>query len=269
MPVYDELTIGIYSPARSIVDAFRLPPPVRRRPSGRRSPPLARQAGESAGRAARDRPPLPDGAAVARARAAGAAVTGRPTGATVGGRAYLDLRKAASVAGRPTDEFLQLCALEGFLDRLGSSPHAEHLMLKGGVLLAAYDARRPTRDIDLAGLDVANDLDNLLRMINEIIAIGRDDGLEFDLNATGVEAIHDEEDYGGGRVTVHGGLSTGVIQFHVDINIGDPLWPPPDHVDLAPRPGRATDPRPRLPRRTHPRREDRHSLADAGTANTR
>ncbi len=160
-------------------------------------------------------------------------MTGRPTGATVGGRAYLDLRKAASVAGRPTDEFLQLCALEGFLDRLGSSPHAEHLMLKGGVLLAAYDARRPTRDIDLAGLDVANDLDNLLRMINEIIAIGRDDGLEFDLNATGVEAIRDEEDYGGGRVTVHGGLSTGVIQFHVDINIGDPLWPPPDHVDLA------------------------------------
>jgi Nucleotidyl transferase AbiEii toxin, Type IV TA system len=159
-------------------------------------------------------------------------VTGRPTGATVGGRAYLDLRKAASVAGRPTDEFLQLYALEGFLDRLGSSPHAEHFVLKGGVLLAAYDARRPTRDIDLAGLDVANDLDNLLRMINEIIAIGRDDGLEFDLNATGVEAIRDEEDYGGGRVTVHGGLSTGVIQFHVDVNIGDPLWPPPGHVDL-------------------------------------
>ena len=90
-------------------------------------------------------------------------MTGRPTGATVGGRAYLDLRKAASVAGRPTDEFLQLYALEGFLDRLGSSPHAEHFVLKGGVLLAAYDARRPTRDIDLAGPDVANDLDNLLR----------------------------------------------------------------------------------------------------------
>lgn len=159
-------------------------------------------------------------------------MTGHPTGATVGGRAYLDLRKAASVAGRPTDEFLQLYALEGFLDRLGSSTHAEHFVLKGGVLLAAYDARRPTRDIDLAGLDVANDLDNLLRMINEIIAIGRDDGLEFDLNATGVEAIRDEEDYGGGRVTVHGGLSTGVIQFHVDVNIGDPLWPPPGHVDL-------------------------------------
>lgn len=150
----------------------------------------------------------------------------------VGGRAYLDLRKAASAAGRPTDEFLQLYALEGFLDRLGSSPHAEHFVLKGGLLLAAYGARRPTRDIDLAALDVANDLDRVRQMINEITAIGRDDGLEFDLNATRVEAIRDEENYGGARVTIHGGLSTGVIQFHVDVNIGEPLWPPPDEVDL-------------------------------------
>jgi hypothetical protein len=159
-------------------------------------------------------------------------VTIRPTRATVGGRVYLDLRKAASAAGRPTDEFLHLYALEGFLDRLSSSPHAEHFVLKGGLLLAAYGARRPTRDIDFAALDVANDLDHVRRMINEITAIGREDGLEFDLDATRLEAIRDEEDYGGARVTIHGGLSTGVIQFHVDVNIGEPLWPPPDEVDL-------------------------------------
>jgi hypothetical protein len=159
-------------------------------------------------------------------------VTSRPTRATVGGRAYLDLRKDASAAGRPTDEFLQLYALEGFLDRLGSSPHAEHFVLKGGLLLAAYGARRPTRDIDFAALDVANDLDHVRRVVKEIIAIGRDDGLEFDLDATRVEAIRDDEDYGGVRVTIHGRLSTGVIQFHVDVNIGEPLWPPPDEVDL-------------------------------------
>lgn len=33
-------------------------------------------------------------------------------------------------------------------------------MLKGGLLLAAYGARRPTRDIAFAALDVANDLDH-------------------------------------------------------------------------------------------------------------
>lgn len=34
-------------------------------------------------------------------------MTERPTRATAGGRAYLDLRKTASTAGRPTDELLQ------------------------------------------------------------------------------------------------------------------------------------------------------------------
>jgi predicted nucleotidyltransferase component of viral defense system len=158
-------------------------------------------------------------------------VTERPTRATTGGRTYLDLRKAATAAGRPTDEFLQLYALEGLLDRLGSSPHAEHFVLKGGVLLAAYDARRPTRDIDLAAIDVVNDLDHIRHVVNEIVAVDLDDGLEFDLTATTAEAIRDEG-YGGARVTIHGALSTGMVQFHVDVNVGDPLWPPPGEVDV-------------------------------------
>lgn len=36
-----------------------------------------------------------------------------------------------------------------FLDRLASSRFAEQLVLKGGVLLAAFEERRATRDIDL------------------------------------------------------------------------------------------------------------------------
>jgi hypothetical protein len=72
-------------------------------------------------------------------------VTSRPTRATAGGRAYLDLRQLAKATGRLTDELLQLYALEGLLDRLSGSVHASRFVLKGGVLLAAFDARRPTR----------------------------------------------------------------------------------------------------------------------------
>jgi predicted nucleotidyltransferase component of viral defense system len=136
----------------------------------------------------------------------------------------------ASSAGRPTDELLQLYALEGLLDRLSGSPHAEHFVLKGGALLAAFDARRPTRDVDLAAIDVTNDLDDMHRLVNEVIAIPRDDGLDFDLSATTTETIRDDEQYGGVRVTIHGMLSTAIIQFNVDINVGDPLWPPPDEI---------------------------------------
>jgi len=72
----------------------------------------------------------------------------QPTRGTTGGDAYLDLRKMAKADGRPTDEPLALYTLEGFLDRLSSSPRADDLVLKGGVLLAPLDTRRPTREIE-------------------------------------------------------------------------------------------------------------------------
>jgi hypothetical protein len=73
-----------------------------------------------------------------------------PDRSTTGGRRYRDLQNLARRTGRPTDELHPLYALEGFLERLAASSHAPRVVLKGGVLLAAYDSRRPTRDIDLA-----------------------------------------------------------------------------------------------------------------------
>jgi len=120
-------------------------------------------------------------------------VTNRPTRATPGGRAYLDLRKSASATGRPIDELLQLYALEGLVDRLSGSPHADRFVLKGGVLLAAFDARRPTRDVDVAAVDLANNVDDIRALVNEVLAVVCDDGLEFDLDATSAAAIRDDD----------------------------------------------------------------------------
>jgi hypothetical protein len=86
----------------------------------------------------------------------------RPTRATVAGRTYLDLQNLARRQRRPTDELHQLYALEGFLARLAVSPYADQLVLKGGVLLAAYDTRRPTRDVDLQGQRMSNKSDDVL-----------------------------------------------------------------------------------------------------------
>ena len=48
--------------------------------------------------------------------------------------------------GRPAAfaEYLTRHFLESFLHRLTLSPHAGGFVLKGGVLLAVYGARRPT-----------------------------------------------------------------------------------------------------------------------------
>lgn len=68
---------------------------------------------------------------------------------TPAGRVYRDLQKQARAERRPVQELFQLYLLEAFLDRLSRSAWSDELILKGGVLLAAFGTRRPTRDVDL------------------------------------------------------------------------------------------------------------------------
>lgn len=144
----------------------------------------------------------------------------RPTRATADGRAYLDLQNAARRAGRDTAEYLALYALEGFLARLAQSPYAQDLVLKGGVLLAAYAARRPTRDIDLQATRLSNEVDEIVVAAREIAAQPRDDGFAFDLATITGRDIRDEDQYAGVRVSITTRLATATIPFHLDVNAG-------------------------------------------------
>ena len=128
----------------------------------------------------------------------------RPTRATVAGRAYLDLQNLARRQHRPTDEVHQLYALEGFLARVAASVHADSFVLKGGVLLASYDARRPTRDVDMQARALTNNPNRVLQIIRTIAAIRLDDGLLFDTGAATAAQIRDEGEYAGVRVTLLG-----------------------------------------------------------------
>jgi Nucleotidyl transferase AbiEii toxin, Type IV TA system len=113
-------------------------------------------------------------------------MTTRPARGTVKGRRYLDLQRLARRQGRPTDELHQLYALEGFLQRLAASQYRERLVLKGGVLLAAYDARRPTRDIDLQAQGLNNDPGSVGHVVLDIVSVRlpAPDGLVFDAKAS-------------------------------------------------------------------------------------
>lgn len=156
----------------------------------------------------------------------------RPTRDTTAGRAYLDLQNLARRQQRPTDELHQLYALEGFLTRLTTSPYAENFVLKGGVLLAAFDSRRPTRDVDLSADCLPGDLDAMREVIRQIAAIHLDDGLDLHPDSTSAEAIREENEYAGVRVTLTATLSVARLTFHIDINIGDPVWPAPVPIAL-------------------------------------
>jgi predicted nucleotidyltransferase component of viral defense system len=130
------------------------------------------------------------------------------------------------------DELLQLYVLEAFLDRLANSPFAEQLVLKGGVLLAAFEERRATRDIDLQAQAVDGDMDSVRAMACEIAAIAIDDGVMFETEMASVDQIRDEEIHAGVRVTMTARLASARQHFHIDMNMGDPISPAPMQVRL-------------------------------------
>jgi hypothetical protein len=56
--------------------------------------------------------------------------------------------------------------------------------------------------------------------------------LSLTLNELSLEVIREEDEYSGIRVTLDGRLSRAAIRLHVDVNVGDPIWPEPQYVSL-------------------------------------
>jgi hypothetical protein len=146
------------------------------------------------------------------------------------------VQRRAKQDGRLAAEYFRLYALEGFLLRLAHSRYRDDFVLKGGVLLAAYQLRRPTADIDVAALRTSHDLDLVRRTIIDIAATDLPeqlaDGLVFDLGAVTAQPIRDQDRYSGVRVRLVAALATAREPFHVDVNLGDPIWPAPSVVEL-------------------------------------
>lgn len=117
----------------------------------------------------------------------------KPTHADLAGSRYLALQRLARAQKRATAELLQLYVLEGFLRGLTRSRHDERLVLKGGLLLAAFDLRRATRDVDLMALRIDNDPAFVERLVVEIASVDVDDDVVFLLDTTTANPIRDDD----------------------------------------------------------------------------
>jgi hypothetical protein len=146
--------------------------------------------------------------------------------------ACLALQSLARRTRRSTDELIRLYALEGLLARLAVSRYAARLVLKGGVLLAAYGTRRATRDLDLQARWVTNESGNVLTMIQEIAGIPMDDGLAYTIEAATAYAIRQDGAHLGVRITLTCSLATASFSLHVDVNVDDPIWPAPQAITI-------------------------------------
>jgi len=147
----------------------------------------------------------------------------RPRRTTTAGRIYLDLQNKARRERQDTAMLHRFYVLERFLARVSISVFAHRLVLKGGALLAAYDARRPTQDLDMLALAIDNDLDTVTHLVSRIAALPMDDGLVFHADQTAAETIREDETYSGVRVTMPATLDRAQVKLKVDVNVGDPV----------------------------------------------
>lgn len=159
-------------------------------------------------------------------------MTPSPQHGTPAGDASIAIRRLARQAGGDVQELMTLYALEGLLARIALSEHRDDFVLKGGVLLAAFAARRPTKDIDLQATRLTGDPEEVAERVRIIAALEVADGLAFDLASVIAMTIREEDEYAGVRVKLTATLGTARLTVGIDVNFGDPIWPAPRLVDL-------------------------------------
>lgn len=116
-----------------------------------------------------------------------------------------------------------------FVERLSKSKYKDNFILKGGFHLSKLFGldNRSTMDIDTAIRKTKFTEENLIVMINEIISIDVGDNVKFKIEKT--ELIHEEDEYGGLRITINFMLENIKDKFHIDLATGDPIYPRPDN----------------------------------------
>jgi len=142
------------------------------------------------------------------------------------------LLNIARQSNRHFNDLLQHYALERWLFRLSRSAYAGRFVLKGALLLVAWNtpATRPTRDIDLLGR-IGNDLDLVRSVIAEIVQTPvEEDGLVFDPDSITTERIAEDADYEGVRVKFLGRLGNARVAMQIDIGFSDVVTPTPCRV---------------------------------------
>lgn len=135
---------------------------------------------------------------------------------------------------RGTQELLTLYVVERWLARLSASAHASKFVIKGGMLLAAYDARRPTVDLDALARSVADDQATVVSLVSEVANLSLDDGVEFRAGTATSRIIRERALYSGVRIAIDAAISTATVKFRMDVNFGDPITPAPGWVSLPP-----------------------------------
>jgi len=153
-------------------------------------------------------------------------VTGHPS-KNIAASVRQRLLNKAKETGRIFSELLQYFAMERFLYRLSKSRYADNFVLKGALMLTAWEAplTRPTMDIDLLGR-IDNSIETIVDVTREMCRQEVEpDGIVFDVTTIEAERIAEDAEYEGIRVRFRGSLDTAQIVMQLDIGFGDIIIP--------------------------------------------
>jgi predicted nucleotidyltransferase component of viral defense system len=112
---------------------------------------------------------------------------------------------------------------ERFLARLEQSDYKKRFILKGALLLLAYDISRvrPTKDIDFLGNHLSNQVDEIETAIRQITEIDLEDGVQFHGDKIEIDEITKDADYAGLRVRLSALVGGDHQRLQIDIGFGD------------------------------------------------
>ena len=118
---------------------------------------------------------------------------------------------------------------ERILYRLSQSSYRDNFILKGGLLLFAYNGfkGRPTQDMDLLGKQLSSDIDNIQKVFKEIFNRDSNDGLVFSIDTMAIENIAEDVKYNGVRLKIRCLLGNAANILSIDIGFGDAIVPKP------------------------------------------
>jgi hypothetical protein len=139
------------------------------------------------------------------------------------------------------------------------------------MLFVAWEGqvRRPTRDLDLLGFGELTAVD-LASIIRDVCAVAcPEDGVAFLLETIRVDAIREDQVYGGQRALVEARIGNARLRCQVDVGLGDAVTPGPIEQEF---PSLLPDlPRPRL--RMYPKEtvvaEKLEAMVQLGVTNSR
>lgn len=135
------------------------------------------------------------------------------------------IRNLAKNNNLSSQEVLQMFLFERFLERLSKSKYKSNFVIKGGFLVSSMIGvkNRTTMDMDstIKGLPLTEE--NITKVVNSIINIEVNDGIQFEIKD--VNYIRESDEYENFRVSLVANIGKTKNPMKLDLTTGDAITP--------------------------------------------